>query len=106
VAEVQVDPFDVSMLPFEPGATKVTASVPLPNITLLEVNVDAPVPPLATGRAVVNPVRSASHDAAVVPEVNIHVILAVVLAVSVSTKLEPDEFIFKLPEELLCIVNC
>jgi hypothetical protein len=49
-ALVQVDPFDVRILPDEPGATNVTAEVPAPKMTLAEVSVDAPVPPLATGR--------------------------------------------------------
>jgi hypothetical protein len=49
-ALVHVEPLDVSTLPDEPGATKVTAEVPAPKITLAEVSVDAPVPPLATGR--------------------------------------------------------
>jgi hypothetical protein len=48
-ALVHVEPLDVSTLPDEPGATNVTAEVPAPKITLAEVRVDAPVPPLATG---------------------------------------------------------
>jgi hypothetical protein len=47
-AEVHVEPSDLSMLPLEPGATKVTALVPLPKITLLAVSVAAPVPPAVT----------------------------------------------------------
>jgi hypothetical protein len=88
-----------------PGATKLGVDVPLPKITLLAVSVANPVPPLATGSDVVNPVKSASHEAASVPEVNMQVICAVVLAVSVATKLEPDEFTVTVPVELLCIVN-
>jgi hypothetical protein len=65
-----------------------------------------PVPPLAVASAVVNPVKSASHEAAVVPVIKIQVITAVVLGVTVATKLEPDEFTVTMPVELLCIVNC
>jgi hypothetical protein len=57
-ALVQVEPLDVSTLPDEPGATNVTAEVPAPKITLAEVRVDAPVPPLATGRVPVTSVAT------------------------------------------------
>jgi hypothetical protein len=56
-AEVQVDPFDVSKLPFEPGATKATADVPLPRMTLFAVKVLVPVPPSATTRGVVKSIE-------------------------------------------------
>ena len=45
---IHVVPFDVSTLPFEPGATVNGALVPLPRSTLFVARVDAPVPPLAT----------------------------------------------------------
>jgi hypothetical protein len=45
----QVVPLDASTLPAVPGATKLTALVPLPKMTLLAVSVVLPVPPLATG---------------------------------------------------------
>jgi hypothetical protein len=48
-AEVHVVPLEVKTFPVVPGATKLTAEVPLPRITLLDVKVVAPVPPLATG---------------------------------------------------------
>jgi hypothetical protein len=47
-AEVHVDPLDVSTFPVVPGATNVTAEVPLPRMTLFAVSVLAPVPPEAT----------------------------------------------------------
>ena len=46
--ELQVVPLDVNTLPVAPGATTCKALAPLPNKTLLSVNVVAPVPPLAT----------------------------------------------------------
>lgn len=49
VEDAQVEPLEVSTLPFEPGATNKGAEVPLPKRTLLAVSVAAPVPPLATG---------------------------------------------------------
>lgn len=48
-ALVQVVPLLVKTFPFVPGATNVTAEVPLPRMTLFAVRVEAPVPPLATG---------------------------------------------------------
>jgi len=47
--DAQLVPLLVSTLPVVPGATAVTADVPLPISTALAVSVTAPVPPLATG---------------------------------------------------------
>jgi hypothetical protein len=55
-AEAQVVPLEVKTFPELPGATACRALVPLPNNTLLAVNVAAPVPPLATGSVPVTPV--------------------------------------------------
>ena len=52
--DTQVVPLLVSKLPEVPGATACSAEVPLPNNTLLAVNVVAPVPPFATLNAVDN----------------------------------------------------
>jgi hypothetical protein len=60
-ADVHVEPLDVRIFPDEPGATKVTAEVPLPKMTLLAVRVVAPVPPEATGNV---PVVRAEIDVA------------------------------------------
>jgi hypothetical protein len=49
-ALVHAVPLLVSKLPVVPGATEVTADVPLPIRTLLAVSVVAPVPPFATPR--------------------------------------------------------
>jgi len=54
---------------------------------------------------VVKPVKSASQEAAVVPEVKIQVNVKVVLGVTVATKLPPDELTVKSPVELLWIVK-
>ena len=48
-ALAHVVPLLVSTLPFVPGATVVTALVPLPSSTLFAARDVAPVPPLATG---------------------------------------------------------
>jgi hypothetical protein len=48
------DAVEVSKFPSVPGATKVTFSVSLPITTLLRVSVANPVPPLATGKVVVD----------------------------------------------------
>jgi hypothetical protein len=55
----QVVPLLDKTLPLVPGATNCTALVPLPRITLLAVNVAAPVPPAATGSV---PAVSAEAD--------------------------------------------
>ena len=67
------------------------AVVPAAKTPYAVVSVATPVPPAVTGTVVVNPAVSASHDAAVVPEVNIHVITAVVLAVTVTTAFRPED---------------
>ena len=48
--EIQVVPFDVKILPLDPGATSCNALVPFPNKTLLTVKEVAPVPPFAIGK--------------------------------------------------------
>lgn len=53
-----VVPLLTSALPLVPGATNWTALVPLPRITLLAVSVDAPVPPMETGRIPLEFVRA------------------------------------------------
>ena len=50
------EPVLVRTLPAVPGATAVTALVPLPTSTAFAVSVAAPVPPLATGNVPVTPV--------------------------------------------------
>ena len=52
--DCQVVPFEVRMLPEVLGATRLplSAEVPLPRMTLLEVIEDAPVPPSATAISV------------------------------------------------------
>ena len=52
-ADVQVVPFEISKLPEDPGATKLTADVPFPRTTLLAVKVERPVPPSATAKSVI-----------------------------------------------------
>jgi len=54
--DVQLVPSDVNTLPVVLGDTVVTAEVPLPINTPLDVWVAAPVPPWATVNAVVRPV--------------------------------------------------
>ena len=49
VVDAQEVPFEVSTLPDVPGATLVTADVPLPINTELALNEAAPVPPAAAG---------------------------------------------------------
>jgi hypothetical protein len=52
-----VVPSDVRTLPLVLGATKATAEVPFPRITLFAVNVAAPVPPCATDNGVLSAVK-------------------------------------------------
>lgn len=49
-ADVHVVPLEVRTFPDVPGATKLTALVPFPRITLFDVKLAAPVPPLVTAR--------------------------------------------------------
>ena len=66
-----------------------------------EVPVVKPVPPRATGKDVVKPVKSTSQEAAVVPVIKIQVNNHVVFGVTVATKLLPDELTVRSPVELL-----
>ena len=66
-ADTQVVPFEVSRLPFVPGATTCKAEVPLPSRTLLAVSVAAPVPPFATGRVPVTLVVKSTNWVEVEP---------------------------------------
>ena len=52
VDDVHVVPLEDKTFPAVPGATNKGVLAPLPNKTLLDVSVVAPVPPLATGIAV------------------------------------------------------
>ena len=54
--DCQVVPLEVNTLPDVLGATNKGEDVPLPKMTLFAVKVDAPVPPLATGKVPVTPV--------------------------------------------------
>ena len=57
-------PFEVNTCPLVPTAVAVTAPVPLPTKTPFAVNVPAPVPPCATLRSVVSPVRDVISELA------------------------------------------
>ena len=58
--DCQVVPLEVKTLPDVLGATNKGEDVPLPKMTLFAVRVDAPVPPLATGKVPVTPVDKGS----------------------------------------------
>ena len=98
-------PLLTNTLPTVPGATVCTALVPLPKRTLFAASVDAPVPPLPTGRVPVTPVVSGRPVALVsVPEEGVPsappstttepavpVLTASAVATPVPRPLTPDE---------------